>query len=315
MKPNKQKLIVTERVLKNGLIGFGRNAWLAVAAIAMMAVTLTILLFLIVANATLNTSVKDITNKIDVVVYLNDSDTSAQVQSLTSQLQALPNTQSVHYTSKSDALEAYRAQNANNVDLLEAISETNNPLPADLEIHPKDTNQLQSIKIFLDQPAIQTLYSSTSYSGSRQQAVDKITHVARFFQRAGVIGIAIFVVVSMMIIFNTIRMAIFNRREELTIMRLLGATTWYIRGPFVVETMIYGIIAAVISTLVCWVLFVSAGPSLTTATLDLVDIGYAKGLFTNHLLLIVFGQIFAGMLIGAISSTIATRRYLKFKSV
>ena len=83
----------------------------------------------------------------------------------------------------------------------------------------------------------------TSYSGDRKAAVDKITSATHFFEEAGIAGIVVFVVISMLIIFNTIRMTIFNRRDELVIMRLLGASPWYIRGPFVVETVLYGAVA------------------------------------------------------------------------
>ena len=312
--PNKQKFIATERVFKNGLISFGRNVWLAIAAIAMMTVTLSVLLTLVVVNATLNKSVNDITDKIDVSVYLKDSSTQTQVQNLSTQLQALPSVKSLNYTSKEQALKNYKALNANNVGLLEAIAETSNPLPASLQIKPNDPNQIQPIKDFLDRPENQALYSSTSYSGSRKQAVDKITNAARFFQQAGIAGIIIFVVVSVLIIFNTIRMAIFNRREELTIMRLLGATTWYIRGPFVVETMVYGVIAAAVSLIFCYSLFSVASSTVEATTLGLLDVGYSKTFFSQHLSAVVGGQLLAGIAIGGISSIIATRRYLKFKT-
>ncbi len=313
-KPDKHKFISWERVFKNGLLNVGRNAWLAIAAIAMMAITLTILLFLIVATSTLNHSVKAITDKIDVTVYLKDKVTPEQVQSLSDQLRGLPNVQSVSYTSKIDALEAYRVQNASNTTLLQAISETNNPLPASLNIRPRDTNNLQSIKDFLDQPQIADLYQRSSYSDSRKAAIDKIVHAAQFFKQGGITGIVVFVLVSALIIFNTIRMAIFNRREELTIMRLLGATTWYIRGPFVVETMFYGVIAAVLSVVVCWVIFVFTATNLNATSLGLLDIKYSHDFLSSNIGLIIIGQVAAGMLIGAISSYIATRRYLKFKS-
>lgn len=314
MKPDKKKIITAKRIFKNGFVSFGRNVWLAIAAIAMMAVTLTILLFLIISNATLKASVDQITSKIDVTVYLKDSTKQTQVDELTNQLKALPNVRSVSYTSKFQALETYRQNNASNANLLGAISEINNPLPASLDIQPKDTNQLQSIKDFLDKPSSQALYTSTSYSGTRKQAVDKITKASHFFQQAGIVGIVVFVMVSMMIIFNTIRMTIFNRREELTIMRLLGATTWYIRGPFVVETMVYGIIAAVVSIIVCWGLFHIASSTLQVSTLGLLNVGYSSSYIHENFSAIVGGQILIGMLIGAISSIIATRRYLKFKS-
>src|SRR3990167_3320884 len=113
---------------------------------------------------------------------------------------------------------------------------------------PKDPNKLDTIKDYLDKPEIEALQSDpTSYSGDRKAAIDKIAKATQFFRQAGIIGIIIFIIISMLIIFNTIRMTIFNRRDELVIMRLLGATPGYIRGPFIVETMLYGVVAAAVS--------------------------------------------------------------------
>src|SRR5690606_18467431 len=128
-----------------------------------------------------------------------------------------------------------KEQNRDNLDLLLAISQTDNPLPASLQIKPIDPNNIQGLRDFLEQPEIKELQSEeTSYSGDRKEAIDKIAGATSFLRQAGVVSIIIFAIISVLIIFNTIRMAIFNRREELNIMRLLGASTWYIRGPFVV---------------------------------------------------------------------------------
>lgn len=306
------KYITVERIIKNGVINFGRNVWLAIAAIAMMAITLTILLFAIVANTTFTHSINDLTSHIDVVEYLKDNVTQQQRDAQISQLKQLPNVESVQYTSKEEALKDYEEANADNKTLLAAISQTDNPLPASIEIKPVDPNKLQDIQSFLDQPAQKALQSDpTSYSGDRKAAIDKITSATHFFQQAGVIGIIIFIVISMLIIFNTIRMAIFNRRDELVIMRLLGASTAYIRGPFVVETMLYGAVAAGISLAVCWSLFQLASSTLNATTLGLLDITYSSRYFSDHLLSILTIQILVGILIGAASSSIATRRYLR----
>ena len=306
------KLIAFERVVKNGVVNFGRNIWLAIAAIAMMGITLTILLFAIVANATFSHTVDDLTSHIDISVYLKDSVTTTQRTHLVGQLYAVGNVKSITYVSKAQALKTYEAQNANNTDLLAAITETSNPLPASLNIKPNNPNQLQTIKEFLDKPAIAALQSDpTSYSGDRKAAVDKITSATHFFEEAGIAGIVVFVVISMLIIFNTIRMTIFNRRDELVIMRLLGAGPWYIRGPFVVETMLYGAVAAGISLIICSSLFAVASQTLQASSLGLLDISYSGCYFRQHLWLILFGQIAAGIIIGAASSIIATRRYLK----
>jgi cell division transport system permease protein len=307
------KYITVERIIKNGFVNFGRNIWLAIAAIAMMGITLTILLFAIIANATFTHTISDLTSHIDVVEYLKDTTTQPQVDAQLKQLKSLPNVASATYTSKADALKAYEKQNANNTTLLAAISETDNPLPASITIKPVDPNKIQDIQDFLNKPGQKTLQSDpTSYSGDRKAAVDKITSATHFFQQAGVVGIIIFIVISMLIIFNTIRMAIFNRRDELVIMRLLGASTSYIRGPFVVETMLYGAVAAAISLTICWALFRVASSTLQASSLGLLDISYSSRYFTRHAATILTIQLLVGILIGAASSLIATRRYLKF---
>jgi cell division transport system permease protein len=308
-----RRFIFTERVIKTGLVNFLRNIWLSIAAIAMMTITLTILLFAVVANATFNHTISDITSHIDVSMYLKDSVTDQQRNDLITNLQKVNDVKSVSYVSKAEALKEYEQQNANNPDLLAAISETGNPLPASLTIHPTNPNKLQPIKDFLDRQDIAAMQSDpTSYSGDRKAAIDKITKATHFFQEAGVVGIIVFVIISMLIIFNTIRMAIFNRRDELVIMRLLGAATWYIRGPFVVETVFYGIAAAGISIAICGGLFAVASSTLQASSFGLLDINYSGNYFRDHLWLIILVQIGAGIIIGAASSAVATRRYLKF---
>lgn len=309
-----KRFITLERIIKTGFINFGRNVWLAIAAIAMMGITLTILLFAVVANATFNHTISDLTSHIDVSVYLKDSVTEKQRNDLIQDLKHIENVQSVSYVSKADALKKYEKENANNPILLSAISQTDNPLSAELHIKPDDPNKLDTIKSFLDKPSVKALQSDpTSYSGDRKAAIDNITKATHFIQEAGVVGIIVFIIISVLIIFNTIRMTIFNRRDELVIMRLLGASPWFIRGPFIVETMLYGAVAAVVSLLICSGLFALASSTLQASSLGLLDITYSSKYFTNHLWFILTGQIVVGIMIGAASSAIATRRYLKLK--
>jgi cell division transport system permease protein len=292
-----------------------RNAWLSIAAMAVMLITLTIVLFSVIANATFTNTIQQITDNIDISVYLKDSVTPEQRDKLIGSIKGLTNVKSVTYLSKDDALTAYKRQNAGNAELLVAISQTDNPLPASLIIKPKDVNKIGDIKNYLDKKDVKDLQSDqTSYSGDRKEAVDKITHATDFMRRAGVVGVLVFAFISMLIIFNTIQMAIFNRRDELTIMRLLGASTSFIRGPFVVESILYGIISAVISIVLLNGLFVVSSSTLQASSLGLLDINYANDYFAAHFWLFLTLQLGVGIFIGAASSTIATRRYLKFKT-
>lgn len=303
------------RVVKTGMTNFVRNAWLAIAAMAIMVITLTIILFSVIANATFSNTVQQITNKINVSIYLKDTVTDQQRKDFVTGLSKMPQVEKVTYLTKAEALKAYMQQNASNPQLIAAISETDNPLPATIQVKPHNLNEMPTIRAFIEQPQWQKLQSDpVSDSGDRRQAIDKITHATNIMRRAGVLAVIVFTVISVLIIFNTIQMAIFNRRDELQIMRLLGASTNYIRGPFVVETIIYGVLSAIVSVLIINTLFITASGSLQATSLGLLDIAYSQEYFKKHYWLLLLMQLGLGILIGAASSVIATRRYLKFKT-
>ena len=310
----RRSLVTFGRIITTGVVNFFRNLWLAMAAMAVMVITLSVVLFSIIANATFTHTIDQITSKIDVSVYLRDDAPSDSVSSLLAGLKRLPNVKTLKYSSKDQVLENYKKQNTDNPSLLSALSQTDNPLPATIQLHPRDLNKVQDIKNFLNKKGNAELISDVSYKDDRKQAIDKIARATDILQRAGVVMVAIFAVISVLIIFNTIQMAIFNRRDELTIMRLLGAGTWYIRGPFVVESIMYGIMAAVISVSAIEGMFVAAKSTLEATSLGLLDIGYSSEYFKAHLLTLICMQLLIGVAIGAISSIIATRRYLKFKT-
>lgn len=312
----KRKWITFGRVLHTGVVNFIRNASLAIAAMAVMVVTLTIVLFSLITNATLTNTIDDIASKVDVSVFLKDSVTEAQGKELTAKIKQHPSVQSVEYLSKEQALAAYVKQNANNQALSAAATLSNNPIPATIHVKPKELKQLGALKNYLTSPANLALQTegSPSYSGDRQKAIDNITKATEALRMIGFIAVIVFAVVSALIIFNTIQMAIFNRRDEIQIMRLLGASSSYIRGPFIVESIIYGVLSAVISVLIINATFAASSGALQASSLGLLDINYASQYFTDHFLRFLGMQIGVGVLIGAVSSFIATRRYLKFKT-
>lgn len=311
----KRRYITLMRIIHTGTVNFMRNASLALAAMAVMIVTLTIVLISLIANATFGNTIQQITSKIDVSVYLKDSVTSQQTTKLISEIKKQPNVESVNYLSKDQVLKQFIQQNPGNLQLQAAADATANPLPATIHIKPRDLNKINDIKTFLDKPSVTMLESEpTSYSGNLKEAIDNITHATNVLREIGVIAVIIFATVSALIIFNTIQMAIFNRRDEIQIMRLLGASTGYIRGPFVVESAIYGILSAVISVLIVNSIFVAASSTLQATSFGLLDINYAVTYFDARFWKFLALQLGVGILIGTASSVVATRRYLKFKT-
>jgi len=283
---------------------------------AIMIITLAIILFSVVANATFGHTVDQIANQVDISVFLQDSVSEPEAKSFVSAIQKQGDVARVEYLTKDQAQQEFLDQNGGDSSLESAIVETGNPIPATIHVYPKDLNDISAINQFLVKPEYKKLQTSDSpsYNGDRKQAIDNITHATNILRQVGIVAVAIFAIISVLIIFNTIQMAIFNRRDEIQIMRLLGATTWYIRGPFVVETIIYGVMSAAISTLLINAVFATASGALQATSFGLFDIAYGAEFFQDHYWLLLGSQLGLGVLIGAFSSIIATRRYLKFKT-
>jgi cell division transport system permease protein len=294
-----------------------RNISLAIAAMAVMVVTLTIVLFSVITNATFENTIGQITDKISVSVYLLDTTSEDQAKKLVKELRKQPTVSRVTYLNKDQALQSYVEQNKiENPNLVTAAAIVGNPIPATIQVFPKDLNQVQTIQNYLTKPENQKLQTekSPSYNGKRKEAIDNITHATNVLRKIGVVTVTVFTIICALIIFNTIQMAIFNRRDEITIMRLLGASTSYIRGPFVVESAIYGLLSAVFSILIVNSAFLASSTALQASSLGLLDIAYASKYFEEHFLILLLIQLAIGIIIGTVSSVIATRRYLKFKT-
>lgn len=311
-----RRLITFWRIIHTGIINFMRNVTLAVAAIAVMVVTLTIVLFSLITNATFENTIQQITDKISVSAYLKDSVTEEQAGQLVDDIRRQPEVGKVVYLNKDEALKAFVNDKSNNENLSAAAITAGNPIPATINVYPKDLNEVRAIKKFLDKPANKKLQTadSPSYQADRKEAIDNITHATNVLRKIGIVTVVVFAVICALIIFNTIQMAIFNRRSEIQIMRLLGAGTTYIRGPFVVESAIYGLLAAVFSILIVNSVFLASSNALQASSLGLLDINYANVYFDEHFWRLLLLQMAIGIIIGTVSSVIATRRYLKFKS-
>jgi cell division transport system permease protein len=295
------------RIMQTGLRNFLRNAWLSTAATAVMTVTLAITLFSFASNSALTSTIKSILNKVDVSIYLNDDIDVNQVKDFQAKLQSLDNVESVKYVSKSDALKQFRQDHANEPKLLEGLSEDDNPLPASLGVKTKDPKKIQGVIDVANSPQYKPLVSSTTYSGDRKGTIDKIVRVSNFLKTTGFIASIIFITISILIIFNTIRMAIFTRRSEIEIMKLVGATNWFIRGPFIFEAALYGIIAAFIATFMMYLMLPFA-PRLESF---IPDIQTTINFFKGYPLLVLAIELVIGVFIGAFSSLLAMTRYLK----
>jgi cell division transport system permease protein len=303
-------LISFRRIAAQGFRNFFRNAWLSSAATAIMVVTLTIILSAVVINMALTDTIDDIASNVTVSVYLQDDITEEQRNELQQTLEQSFNVANVDYVSKEEALAIFQERNRDDPSLIEGISVTDNVLPASLEVEVDDLSQIDAVTAVAEEDRFEAVVDETSVSEERRASIDNIARAQDFITFASIIAAAIFAGISILVIFNTIRMAVFTRSDEIEIMKLIGATPNYIRGPFLFEAAMYGVIAGLLAASAVYSVLLSLGPRADRQLL----IGPTIDRFAEWWPLILLGTIMLGMLIGLASSLISMSRYLRLKS-
>jgi len=300
------------RMCRYGVNNFTRNAWLTVAATAIMTITLFVIFVSLVAHNVLTTTVDDLRNKVTMSIYLKTDATSENVDKIASDARGLSNVTNVAIVTPEQARDTFIDQNKDNASTLDAIKLANNQFPWTLSIKVKDINDTSQLAKFVGDNALLkdniSKESPPSFAGDRRDAIEGIGRAANLAIQGGIIVSVVFVSISMLIIFNTIRMAIFNRREEIQMMKLIGAESSFIRGPFLVEAIVYGFIGALVASALGYSLLMAVAPSLQEAA---IAVGPTIDTLTIYAGFIVLGMIVVGAIIGVISSLLATRRYLK----
>ncbi len=308
----RRRLLTFGRMFKYGFSSFLRNSWLSAAATIVMTMTLMIIFVTFVSHTIMTDTVNDLRKKVDMSIYLKTDTTDQTGKDLIAELMKLSSVQSVKFISAEKAREQMIENSNGETDIINAITEATNKNPATLRVVVKDINDTSELEGFVAKNKTIKQYLSTTYkpsfAGERRNTIKSIGRAVSFVQSAGLIMGAVFVIISSLIIFNTIRMAIFNRKEEIQMMKLIGADKSFIRGPFLVESAIYGIIAAFFASgLGYWGLF-SASKLLASYQ---IIVQPTINLVTVYSWAMVLGMIVAGSIIGVTSSLLATHRFLK----
>lgn len=312
-KQLRRRYITFIRMCRYGVNNFSRNAWLTIAATIVMTITLLVIFSTLVARSVLLDTVNDLRQKVDVSIYLKEDTSEATVEKLTKKLQSSDQVAKVSYVTPDEAKDRYINSDNPSQQTLDFIGEYKDGfLPGSLRVVPKNLNDMSAIeKLVNDDKSFQQAIDperKPSYAGPKREAIDNIGRGVYFAERAGLIASAIFIGISILIIFNTIRMAIYNRKEEIEMMKLIGAEKSFIQGPFIVESMMYGFFAAIFAFILGLIGLLSLQPKLHSYGI-LVDNTYNFALTGSPF--IIIGLIFIGALIGVVSSFFAVNRHLK----
>ncbi len=297
-----------KRITSSGAKNFARSGAVSFATVLIMTVTLIIVGFLIFLSALLTHTLGLVQDKVDVNVYFTVDAAESEILSIQQQLEALPEVAAVTYTSREQALEEFRTRHANDQLTLQALEELGeNPLGASLAIKAKDPSQYEAI---VNQVASNTtggdIIDRINYYQNKS-VIDRLTGAIETMEKAGLFVVILFAGASVIIALATIRLAIYSAKDEIAVMRLVGASNMYIRGPFIVAGILSGIFAAIIALLLFYPATWYAGNALSSWLGGFNLFKY----YTDNFV-IVFGILMgSGILIGALASWLAVRRYLR----
>lgn len=305
------KLLDLRRVVKSGFVNFKRSSFVSLSSVLVMTITLSVVTMLIFSQAILNFALSSLEDKVDVTVFFVRGAQESEILSLKESLEELPEVASVDYVSAEAALAAFRERHANDYLTLQALEELDeNPLGATLNVKAIETSQYESIAEFLEGDSAlssnqKVLIDKVNYSQNKL-VIDRLISITEGAKKLGIALTIVLMAISLVITFNTIRLVIYIAREEISVMRLVGAENHYIRGPFLVEGMLYGIISSIITMILFYPMTLWVGANMT----GFLGINLHDYYIANFFQLLVITAVF-GMFLGVVSSYWAVRTYLK----
>lgn len=297
------------RALKFAFQSFYRNVWLSIATILILVLTLFSVSLVGTVNFIGDRAIKSVQDKVDLSVYFYPDVGEKEVQAIQAKLQTLPSVKEIDYINKDKALEQFKERHKDDPVIQETLEILeDNPLGATLIIQARDIEKYADISAALADAE----YADLIYDKDIEDYQAIITRLGNLTDRIYNIAFIltlVFIIIAILVIFNTIRITIYTHREEIGIMRLVGATNWFIRGPFILESVIYAIISTLVTMGLLYPLINLASPQVNNF-FEGYDLNLSS-YFISHFIEIFALQLIVAVLISVISSMIAVGRHLR----
>ncbi|MEX0918528.1 MAG: permease-like cell division protein FtsX [Candidatus Paceibacterota bacterium] len=301
--------ITTKRIIRAGFIGFWRSGYVSVSSVLVLTVTLFVIGMLMLSSAFLESTLTNLEDRVDISVTFKADAPEVEIRALQVALEELPEVRSVIYTSRAEELRNFEQRHQDNSLLIQSLNEVGNPFGARLSVLATNPSQYEVIARFLDSHSDSQIFSEPIIDqvSFKRDIIDKLLGVIDTSRTISLTVSSLLIALSILVTFTTISLAIYVSREEISVMRLVGAANSYIRGPFMVQGVIAGLISAFIATSllypsVVWVRNATAG---VYGGVNLVPY------FLDNFAQIFLTLLLSGIVLGVISSFLAARKYLK----
>lgn len=300
------------RIFRTGFLHCVRNGFVSLSAVAVMVVALSVIAGTAVAGGLLRTSLRAIEEKVDINVYLSTAATMEETGTLRVALESLPEVAQVDLLTAEERLARFKARNERDQRTLEVLDELEvNPLGAALLVKAKQPSQYAGVAKFLEQnyPAGASVVADVNYFRNKE-VIDRLSDIIAAGDTLGLVVAIALILVAIGVTLNTIRLAIYVSKDEISIMKLVGAEQSYIAGPFLVAGGIYGLAAAIVTLVISLPAAYYLAPATARFFGESSSLDYLLGNFGQVALLLVG----SGLLVGVGSSLIAVHRYLRGKA-
>lgn len=311
-------LIAFRRIIRSGFVGFWRNAFVSFTSVIVMVVALFVIATTLFNTHSLESALNDFQDRVDINLYFVTEATDEQIEALKGEIETLPEVAEVTLTTRDEALSQFRERHQNDELILQGLEQLGeNPLGASLAIRARETQQYEGIAAFITEKQTKETVSTplidrVNYQKNKD-AIDRLSGLITTERRQNEIISLVLIVVAAFVMFNTVKLAIYNSREEISVMRLVGASNYYITMPFVIVGVMQGLIAGVLVLLLLYpalmwdeTLFYPF-PFFSGENVQEFLFNYFVTDFTTIFLVVVGG----GILISGLSSFLAVRKYLK----
>ena len=272
-----------------------------------MVLALSVVSLLLVTGNITDNFIRELQGKVDISVYFTREASENEMLDLKSQIESLPQVREIEYISRSEALATFKERNKTNELLIASLQELeSNPFQASLNIKAQEASQFESIVSFIESQDGLGVVAKINYK-ENEKIIQRMMSITSSVENIGLVVTFLLSFIAMLITFNTIRLVIYNQRDEISVMRLVGASDWFIRGPFLITGSLYGAIAGGIT----WgVFFVAIW--IFAEKIGMVFPGTDVFGYWSANLVSIFGTlVMLGVGLGSISSFVAVRRYLK----
>ncbi|MDP2664211.1 MAG: permease-like cell division protein FtsX [bacterium] len=296
-----------KRVIKSGWQGFSRDGGLVLANIFILVLTISVITSLFLFKESSKFIMESLREKVDVSVYFKYDVSEEEILDVQKEIASISEVKSVSYVSRDEALEVFVERHKDDPVLLESLEEVGiNPFLASLDVKAFEASQYETLAALLESFRFESLVEKVDYH-ERKPVIDKIYSLTSNFNVIGIAVSLLFAIIAALVTFNTIRLAIYSLREEIKIQRLVGASNWFIRGPFLFQ----GAVAGGIAALGC-LLFFTLLTFVLSSKIEVLFPGLnVFVLFVSNFWLILLLQLVSGVGLGIVSSSIAVRRYLE----